>query len=324
MTTNNTVDNFTIYDELYHTSQIEALALNLSLFNEASQGAISLTDRRVIGNFEKHTVFDLADTVDHRNTSSVSTVSDGHLEDSERVDVKTNLRYKPIMMTRDSWRKKGMSSAEFSSILGRQNAVRKQEYLVGLATAILSGYLSNQAGVTTDITSASTDTVTTDALAQGLSKFGDQAGGIVCWVMHSKPYWNLVRSAISEKIYNEAGLVVYGGSPGTLGKPVIITDGGLHTAVSPGQDIYYTLGLTAGAMDIVQSEPDEVVADEVTGLQNLAWRIQGEFAVNIGMRNLAWNTTANPNPAALATHSNWTALFTGKPKLLPGVVIKSN
>ena len=323
MTTNNTRDNFTIYDEMYHTAQVEELATNLTLFNAASRGAITLADRRVIGDFEKHTVFNLADTVDHRDTSSVSTQTDEYIDDAEHVAVKTNLKYKPVRMTRDSWIKKGMTSETFSEVLGRQNAVRKQEYLVALATAILSRKLSNVAGVTHDITSNTLDTVNTPDLVKTIAKFGDRANDIVCWVMHSKAYFDLVGHALSKNIYNEAGSVVYGGTPGTLGKPVIVTNQGLHLEQSPGDDIYYTLGLTSGAMQIDQSEADAIWMQQVTGQENLAWRIQGEFAVNIGMKNLKWDDGTNPNSAALTTHSNWASMFTDV-KLLPGVVLKSN
>jgi hypothetical protein len=132
-----------------------------------------------------------------------------------------------------------------------------------------------------------------------------------------------VRAAIADKIYEEAGTVVYGGSPGTLGKPVVVTDGGLVSDDSSPD--YYTLGLCAGAFEIVQSEPDVVWTSEVTGEANLAYRIQGEFAVNCGMRGCSWdvgNGGANPVLASLATAAYWDAIHADV-KHLPGVCIVS-
>jgi hypothetical protein len=316
---NGTVDNFTIYSPEYHTAMIEALAKNLNLFNQGSAGAITLRAQDIIGDYESKTAFKLADTVDFRNTSSTSGQDDAYLEDAEHTAIKCNMKYKPVKMTLDAWRKKGMSGATFSAVLGAQNAVRKQQMLVTIATTALAAKISSVAALTNDITSDSTATLSTAALAGGLAKFGDAAGNIVAWVMHSKPYFDLVQNAITEKIYNEAGLVVYGGSPGTLGKPVVITDGGLVTDDST--PIYITLGLTAGAFDIVQSEPDVVWSAEVTGEENLAYRIQGEFAVNLAMRNCSWdlsNGGLNPDLTALGSAAYWDAVYSDA-KLLPGV-----
>lgn len=320
---NNTVSNFTIYDNYYQTAMLEQLEKNLEIFNGASNGAIVLRSENSAGNYNYSTMFDLADTVDHRDNTSTSDQDDGYLTDTERADVKTNLKYKPIKMTLDAWRKKGMTAQDFSTILGATNATRKQEAFVTYATSILAAKISAESDLTNDITSDSASTLNVDALAEALSKFGDKAGNIVCWVMHSKPYFNLVRNAISDKIYQEAGTVVYGGSPGTLGKPVVVTDGGLVSDDSTPQ--YYTLGLTAGALEIVQSEPDVVWTAEITGEENLAYRIQGEFAVNIAVRGCTWDVThggANPNLATLATATNWDNLFTDV-KHLPGVCVLS-
>lgn len=42
--------------------------------------------------------------------------------------------------------------------------------------------------------------------------------------MDSATYFDMVDQAISEKIYEEAGVVIYGGQPGAMGKPVLVAD----------------------------------------------------------------------------------------------------
>jgi hypothetical protein len=177
-----------------------------------------------------------------------------------------------------------------------------------------------------DITGESVDTITPDALARALTLFGDQSTQIVAWAMHSKPYFNLLRNAISEKIYGEANVVVYGGTPGTLGLPVVITDAALVEDDSS-HDIYYTLGLTQAALECIQSEPDEITAQTVQGKANLIHRIQGEYAINYKMRGLSWVTGSggtNPTAAEMATYTNWTRVFASNAKHLPGVCLISN
>lgn len=319
----NTVSNFTIYDNYYQTAYLEELAKNLNVFNAASNGAIVLRDSNIAGNYVYETMFDLPDTVDHRDNTSTSDQSDEYLTDTEKVSVKVNMKYKPVKMTHDAWKKKGMSAQDYSTILGAANARLKQESFVTIATSVLAAKIASVDELTNDITSDSVTTMNIDALAEALSKFGDKSQDIVCWVMHSKPYWNLVRAAITDKIYEEAGTVVYGGSPGTLGKPVIVTDGGLVSDDSTPQ--YYTLGLTTGALEIIQSEADTIVTDLVTGEENLAYRIQGEFAFNLGMRGCTWDVThggANPTIATLAAADNWDNLYTDV-KHLPGVCVLS-
>jgi len=324
---NNTVSNFTLYDELYHTAQLEVLATNLKAFNAASNGAIVMRDRAIIGDYEKHTMFDLPDTIDWRDNTSTSTVSDGYVTDSEHVGVKVNLKYKPFKMTYDAFIKKGMTAQTFSSLMGASNATRKMQYLLGAATGILGSKLVNTAAVKHDVSGLSNPKITADALAAGLSKFGDQAGEIVCWVMHSKVYYDLVRGMIGDNILDVTGMVLRGGSAPTLGRPVIVTDAAAYDEAESSQatNNYWTLGLTRNALVLEQSEPDLVVSDLVTGEQNLAIRVQGEFAINFGMRNCAWDVTnggRNPNLGALFTHTNWDALFADA-KLLPGVVVVS-
>jgi hypothetical protein len=51
-----------------------------------------------------------------------------------------------------------------------------------------------------------------------------------------------------------------------------------------------------------------MVAQTVTGLENLVIRLQGEYAINVGLRGFTWDTTnggINPTAAALATAGNW-------------------
>ena len=87
----------------------------------------------------------------------------------------------------------------------------------------------------------------------------------------------------------------------------MVDDGSLDSSVSSGTD-YYTLGLTAGALKITETQPEELVTDVKTGLEQLVLEIQGEFAFNIRIKGYRWDVSnggINPDDSALATSTNW-------------------
>ena len=68
-----------------------------------------------------------------------------------------------------------------------------------------------------------------------------------------------------------------------------------------------------------------MVLDEVTGLENLVVRLQGEFAYNLGVKGFKWDTAnggANPSDAAVGTGTNWDAAVSSY-KDYAGIVIQS-
>jgi hypothetical protein len=87
------------------------------------------------------------------------------------------------------------------------------------------------------------------------------------------------------------------GTPVTLNRPVVIVDSAsLKTQLnSPDVDDYFTLGLTAGAVEVESTEEQEIVVQDVTGLENLVVRFQGEYAYNLGVKGFKWDVaTAAP------------------------------
>jgi hypothetical protein len=81
---------------------------------------------------------------------------------------------------------------------------------------------------------------------------------------------------------------------------------------SPDVNDYYTLGLTTDAVIAENSEEQEVVVQDVTGLENLAVRIQGEYAYNLTVGGFKWdvnNGHANPDDTALALGTNWDTAY---------------
>mgnify|MGYP001736758489 FL=1 len=62
-----TINNDTIiYNELAQTAYLERLQDNLSVFNQASNGAIVLRDEMIEGDFEKKTFYKIGGNIAHR------------------------------------------------------------------------------------------------------------------------------------------------------------------------------------------------------------------------------------------------------------------
>jgi hypothetical protein len=146
--------------------------------------------------------------------------------------------------------------------------------------------------------------------------------------MHTGPYFDLLGNQITNAIYRANGVSVMDGVPATLGRPVLVTDSTSlveDDGVSSGVDAYSTLGLYRDAITIKESEPPTSVMDLVTGLENLVYRFQGEFAYTLSLRGCEWDVTnggANPNSTAVSTATNWDTQVADN-KLLPGVIVKS-
>ncbi len=100
----------------------------------------------------------------------------------------------------------------------------------------------------------------------------------------------------------------------TLNRPVIVTDSAslIGNLNSPDVNNYFTLGLVDGAIEVENSEEQYIAFQEVTGLENLVIRMQGEYAYTLGLKGFKWDVAsghANPDSTALVLGTNWDTHF---------------
>lgn len=283
---------------------------------EASRGALLLSAAQKPGDYETMAFFqNIANLITRRDPTSLASVTDKKLLQSEFSRVKINRKIGPVASTRDAFRKAGLSREAMDLVVGQQAGVAMQVDMVNTTIRSLRAALSADAATYVDGGAATINTAGSNGLIDALAKRGDAADGIVCWVMHSKVFFNLVKEQIAANIDGVSGLVFAAGSPLTLGRPVLVTDSPdlkVTDGVSAGVDAYFTLGLTPGAAIMEETEGTEVVTQDVTGQENLIMRIQGEYAQNIGLKGYTWDKTnggENPTDAALATGTNWDTAF---------------
>jgi hypothetical protein len=329
-----------IYPELVHSGLSETLVQNTDTFNEASRNAIRLVTARKRGDFAQESFFkNVANIVNRRVVSSTSpgneAVNSNNVPMDEHISVKLNRRIGPIDQTFDSFRKLGsdVDLEVLSFLLGGQiaKAVQVDQLDSGLISLVAA--LSNQAAVTIDNGPGASpqSTLDTNTLVDGLATFGDAAGRVVMWVMHSKVFFDLVKQQITANIDGISNFNVAEATPVTLNRPVLVTDSAaLISAATNFSPItqgpqYTTLGLTENAVVLEDSEEEMMYTDVITGNENIVARLQGEFAYNVGCKGFRYdpaNGGINPDDTALGTGTNWDAVMDSS-KDFGGFVIRS-
>lgn len=316
-----TMADFKIYDEQFYGGQYEFLSQNLNLFNEASAGAFVLESELVKGQFEREAFLkNLAGSTTRRDPTSVAGVADSKLTMDEFVGVKVNGRFGPFNQSLDAWKKVAEDPEEFSLIMGRVYAQAKLMDQVNTAVAAITAALRGQANLLKTVA----NTVKHGDIVSGLALFGDNADKIACFVMHSKQYYDLVGQAITDKIFGVANVTIYAGTVATFGKPTVVIDApGLITAGAP--NTYNLLALVPGAVMVKESEKDTIISQPVTGVENIGMRIQGEYAMNVSLKGMKWDSVgagAHPTDALLATSASWIKAV-AQDKQLPGVILNT-
>lgn len=320
--------DFSVYTDYIRGGLVETLVQQTALFNAASGGAIRLVPHERLGHYayESFTKQITDGAISRRDITSTSTANDTAVTQGDAISVKLNRKIGPLAQTLDAFKKIG-ESGNAEALNMKVGAQIAQGIVVDQITSALTAAKAAIAGQSStnlkDVTGETTKTLTTEYLFDALALMGDQQDKVIVWVMHSKPFFNLVKEqALTTKIEGIANFNIQTGMPVTINRPVIVVDSSA-LVVDDTTDTYYTLGLTADAVRIEESEPRTLVNELVTGIENIAIRLQGEYAYNVGVKGFAWdvaNGGANPTLATLGTTTNWDKVATST-KRLAGVAI---
>lgn len=318
-----TKSDFLIYSEEFFSGFNELVQQNSGVFNAASANAMRLVPRMLKGEFEKESFFKAVETlVSHRDPTSTSAVNAQKLEQGELVGVKLNRKIGPAEQTMDAFKKIQVDPREFSFILGQQAGEEALRDYVNTGALALTTALNTESGLVTSVLAEVASKLKADYLIRSMAKMGDRSQRVRAWVMHSKPWFDLMEGQVAGGATNIADVVIYGGAPGTLGRPVIVTDSpNLINLDSDGvAESYNVLGLTDSAVVLNQSEDESILSDVVLGKENIIMQYQGEYAYNLKVKGFAYDGTANPNDATIATASSWDFIMHDV-KLGPGVLL---
>jgi len=309
-----TLSDFKLYEDQVQSGLTEVLQQNANAFNGASANTIRLYPQSLTAQYGREAFFQtVSGLVARRDPSSTSAATDLKNAQDEQVSVKVNRRVGPVLFTNDSYKKIGRDPQMASFIIGQQAGVAMTLDYLNTGLLALVAAIRARSTLEVDRSAASTATLTHGHLNDALAPMGDAANRIVAWVMHSKPHRDLIGQAITDKVTDVANMAIYQGTTGSLGRPMIVTDSSALIDTSTSPDEYIVLGLTQGALDIIQSEPADMVNDLVTGQENISQRIQGEHAYNVKVKGATWDTAnggANPDDSTIGTGSNWDQIVT--------------
>lgn len=311
------LSDFVTFQEQVHGGMVETLAQNTETFNAASRNVIRLVNEKTLGEYNQETFYkNISGLVIRRDNTSVSAATDLALTQDQLIGVKLNRTIGPVAQTLDAFKKvaESLPGPDGFGILalrlGAQIAKSMEvDWLDSGLRAQVAATL-NQANARVDQTGT---VITTTDLVDLIAKFGDQGSRVKAFVMHSKTWYDLVKDQINLNVTDVSSFSIAEGSALTMGRPVIITDSvelrSAAASTSPDNDFdYYTLGLVENGLVLQDSEDTTIVTDQVTGLDSLVIRVQGEHAFNVNLKGYKWdiaNGAANPSDSALGTGSNW-------------------
>lgn len=318
--------DFVIYPEQFWGGVVETLQQYSDGFNGASSNALRLVTRGIKGDYEKESfVKSTANLISRRDTTSVGSVTDIALTQGELIGVKVNRKIGPVAQTLDAFKKISVDPGEMSVMLGQQVGKAIAIDYINVALNAGTAAITTVAALNYDETGSSTKTLQHSTLVNGLSKFGDASSRIVCWVMHSKNYFDLMKQSLSDKVFEVAGVTIYQGTVATFNRPTLVIDSpSLLDSVGTGTQTYRVLGLVENAVEVAESEERNIVSDIITGLENLVMRYQGEYAFNLRVKGCQWDVTngaANPSDTNIGTGLNWDKIVSDN-KLMPGISVK--
>lgn len=299
-----------IYNDLAQTAYLERLQNVLEVFNQSSGGALVLKNENIEGDLRKRAFYKIGGALEHRDVNSSAAVSGKKIGAGEMIGVKTPWKYGPYETTEEAFKRRARSPEEFSMLVGQDMADAALDYYIKVAFGALKAAIGGNANMKAAGTFAADHK---KVLTKGMRKFGDRFNRIALFAMDSATYFDLVDDAIDQKIYEEAGVVIYGGSPGTMGKPVLVSDN------VPAVSIF---GLQAGAITLSESQPPGVRSYPVNTQENLAIAYRAEGTFNLDLLGYSWKEAsgANPNLAALSASANW-AKYATSDKSTAGVLI---
>ena len=300
--------NLKVYNAEYNGGMIESVAQMTNAFNAASLNAIRLVPGLERGNYKKESFFTNVDAVSRRDMTSVSALDDNAQAQDEEISVKLHRKYH-ITQTVGALKTAGYDMREMSFIWGQAYGERKIQAQLNSAIKSVEAAIEGNSAMNYDATGESTKTLTYTHLINGLKKFGDAQDRIIAWVMHSKPFFDLMINATDNyKVDSVSGFTINSGGVASLGRPIIVTDDASLYNDKSGTDTYNVLGLVANAVVAQETEEDTIYAEIETGKEQLILRQQNEFAFNVGCKGFKWDITnggANPTDSTLSTTSNW-------------------
>lgn len=303
-----------IYNEQLVSGYFESLVGLDEAFNERSAGAIVINSKANRGNYTYESFFaTIANLVEHADLTSTSAVTPKTMTNGENISVKVTYRGGPVTPTLAALNRAGLDLGTAFMALGQEmgKTTRREVFRDAIASGV--GALLSRSGLIYDATGdTSTGTLDYNALVNGMAKKGDN-NDIVCWVMHSKPYYDLMKNALTVSVDSVAGATIVTGNIASLNRPIVVIDSPyLYSSVTSPSSYtrYRTLGLTQNALTCILDPASQLTLVEgpLGGYESPIYRAQANADYTFGVKGFKWDSNSggiNPTTAEMATSGNW-------------------
>lgn len=311
------------YDQYLRTGYIEQLTYAVNILNAASGGTIRLESENTTGTKKHEAFFQDFGTMERRDITTDSAQVAEKIERAEHTAFKTFWKFKPVAWQWTAFKTSdNMTNDEVMFMVGRKLAEKKVEFTVKQAITICAAAIGSRTNCVVDAGSQNFSMATEiDAMA----RFGDAASRLRALIMHSAVFFTLFKDQVlNTKFTLGEGLMMYGGTPATMNKPVIVTDNPELTYQDGDATKYKTLFLTDNAVTLRDNGNTQFAMQTQVGNENLASLFQGEGDMWNYVKGYQLKSTAGTNPtdSALSNSSNW-EMWVNTEKLTAGVLIKS-
>lgn len=320
------LSDLAVFSEYAYSTMSEMQDQQIGLFNAATRGGIVLQSGNHQGDYSDEAMWaKISGLVRRRDAYGSGAVSEKVLEHLVETSVKVAAGTPPVRIDPSMLKWIQRSPEEAGVVVGRQMAEDSMADMLNTSILCYVAAVGQVPEVTYDHTG--TGEMSLIALNRGASRFGDRAGAIAAWVMHSKSAFDIYGEALA----NSAGLFSFGNvlvQQDGFGRPLILTDSpNLIEADGGGAgvDYYLTLGLTPGAVLVSQNGDFTDNTESKNGFENIVRTYQAEWSYNVGIQGFAWdksNGGPSPTSAALGTATNWDRYATSD-KDLAGVLIRA-
>lgn len=319
------LSDLAVFSEYTYEAMTEVLAQEVDKFNAASGGAIVLQSAAHQGDFTDTAFWaKVSGLVRRRNAYGAGAVAAKTLQHLTDTMVKVAAGTPPVQVPPSQFTWIQRNPEEGGAVYGQQLAKDTLADMLNTAILAAAAAMEGEASVETVETGA---TPTLGSLLTAASKFGDRAGDIRCWVLHSKTMFDLFGQALANanSLFNFGTVAI---QQDGFGRPYVVTDSPslfVTNGVGAGVDLYRTLGLTTGAIQVDMNNDFDQNIQTSNGDENIQRSIQSEWTYNLGMKGYAWDKTAggkSPNDAALATANNWDRYATSHKDTM-GVYLKT-
>lgn len=316
------LSDLAVFSEYAYSTMTEMQDQQIGLFNAATRGGLVLQSGNHQGDYSDEAMWaKISGLVRRRNAYGSGTVAEKVLEHLTETAVKVAAGTPPVRIDPGMMKWIQRSPEEAGVVVGKQMAEDSIADMLNTAVLVYASAIGQVSDVVYD--HSSTGTMSLAALNKGAAKFGDRAGALVAWVMHSKSAFDIYGEALT----NATRLFVFGNVrviEDGFGRPLVVTDSpNLVTAGSP--DTYAALGLTPGAVLVSQNGDFTDNVETKNGDENIIRTYQAEWSYNVGIQGFAWDKTnggKSPTNAALGTATNWDRYATSD-KDLAGVLVKA-